>query len=229
MFESAEKIKNPVERKDAIDQILEEGYHLTDVMLAEPAIRVEALELIQGITRDVSTNNRPVEHSELARPEEFLLQTVDGRALGKIKVGQKPQSIDTKRLARMNQRGKSADIVRDFPSDFTVGGKLALNLLSHYGYGFVDMRWRRRHVRSRGEVNSHNKPMTPIDQWRLVEHNSRFAYQAADQLVKRARNEHSEFEPVEPAEAIRLLERAQQLVDEHPGAREALRELKKKR
>lgn len=209
MFEGLEKVRNLELRRERIEDELDNGYLLSDVLVAEMSVRVQALEIIQGIERD--RDNRQVRTGQ-PREERFRLMTVDGKPLGNVKVGQRTKKISSTKLSEMAMRGESPDIMKEYPSSFEVDGERAVYLMSQYGYGFIEPRFRRRHAANRQEKDSYGNDVVPIDRWRLVEYGSRFARQAAEELVGRAAT-------AEPGDAERLLKRADELYPEYtPGA-----------
>jgi hypothetical protein len=219
MLEGIEKVRNPAERRGVIERALSGGYLLTDVLSLPMALSVEVQEIILGIVHD--SGGRQM-RSGFGRRDTIHIQTVDGKPLGRVKIGQQPHSITTTKLTEMELRGDSPDIFEEYGADFDLDPERAIMLLKHLGYGLNAQRFRRRLSAARGEQDSHGREVSPIDGWRIVERGSRFARKAADELVSRAAGTHPEFAPVDKTESRRLLARALELVPGHAGAQAAL-------
>lgn len=219
MLEGLEKIRNPSERRSTIERALDGGYQVTEVLLLPKAVSVEVQEIILGIIKDSA--GRPM-HTGNGRYDQIRLMSVDGRPLGAVKVGQQPHSISTGKLAEMEARGESPDIMVQYGADFDVLPERAIMLLHSMGYGVASRRWRCRSASSRKEKDAHGRDVKAIDEWRLIERGSRFAAQAASELVTRARGEMPEYPDIDRTESRRLLARALEISPGHTGAQAAL-------
>lgn len=219
MLEGIEKVRNPAERRGIIERELAKGYLMTDVLSLPMALSVEVQEIIIGIVHD--SGGRQM-RTGLARRDLIHLQTVNGRPLGRTKVGMQPHGITTMKLTEMELRGESAEIYEEYGADFDVDPERAVMLLKRLGYGLCTQRFRRRLSKSRGEQDAHGHEVEPLDGWAIVERGSRFARKAADELVSRALGTSRDFAPVDKAEARRLLTRALELVPGHAAAQAAL-------
>jgi hypothetical protein len=173
MFESVRGIAIPDDRRRAISDELDRGYHLSDILtMLDRQQAVEALEVINGIVVD---GGHPRVESSIRRTETYTLRTVSGEPLGPVRLGMDP----TKRWTSREQRsramlGETADLVRSFPARFTVGSEVAIYLLTKFGYGIARPRFFRRSALNREEKDASGRRVTPTDRWLVVEEGSRF-------------------------------------------------------
>ena len=187
MFEMAAAEQRPDKRIELIDDELDRGgWTITDVLLLEDqGLQVDVLARIHGLRRLPDGTLQLDEHRADARDARITLRTVDGKPLGRVKVGLIGMSAREQRRAEQlgSIPGEGAYHMREFPAEFTVRTKLAVHLLQQWGYGIARPRWCNRHAEGREEKDAHGKPVRRIDRWRLVERGSsmeRLAIQRGD-------------------------------------------------
>lgn len=177
---SLRTMRIPGERRRAIVSYLDShpDYHITDVLLLPTEPQVEILEVIHGMVRE---GGRPRVRSELARDEQFRIRTVNGKPLGRVKMGFDPSFTGTTRdERRLARTGATPYLYRDFPAEFVVASPVAVYLLAHFGYGLASPRKTCRNAVLRDEKDACGRPVLGQDRWLLVEAGSVLEGRARD-------------------------------------------------
>lgn len=131
-----------------------DGIQITDICLEEDrGIHILLAEIISGVERDESGRSAPSAR-RLRHMPIVELATVDGRPFAKIgdsnshlpsgyKIGMEP--LNTRQIRDLQRRGKSPDIMVEYPSRFQVTGAEAYGMLMRHGYRLVFPEFRERH------------------------------------------------------------------------------------
>jgi hypothetical protein len=174
-LEHVQRITVASERDRAISEVLDRGYHLSDVLLLDTQQQDDVLRVIMGCVSDGGLQRLD---PMLARSERIKLRTVDGKPLGRVKLGLKPMS--TREARRLHMAGGSEEITREFPAEFEVEPVIAIHLLRTFGWGLIQPRHRNRNAERTGEKDAHGQPVVSRDRWRLVEVGSDFERRARE-------------------------------------------------